>query len=133
MKKFLIGILSICMAILSMFWKDIVPPELNEILNIDSPVEYEIPEYSGNIYVEINGNVPFFTKEERTTEPFETYAYLDYLGRCGVAYANLCKELMPTKEQAFSFVCLFITYNQELRLIIQLALAGLQNRGIKEE
>ena len=99
MKKFLIGILSICMAILGMFWKDIVPPKLNEFLNMDSPVEYQIPEYNGNIYVEINGNVPFFTKDEITTEPFETYEYLDYLGRCGVAYANLCQELMPTEER----------------------------------
>ena len=99
MKKILIGLLSICMALLSMFWEDIIPPELSELLNIGNVVEYEIPEYNGSIYVEINGNVPFFTREERTTEPFEKYAYLDYLGRCGVAYANLCKDLMPTQER----------------------------------
>ena len=30
---------------------------------------------------------------------FETYSDLDELGRCGVAYANICKELMPTEER----------------------------------
>lgn len=59
----------------------------------------EIPEYSGNPYVEINGNIPFFIKEDYGTNPFEDYSELDYLGRCGVAYANVCKELMPTEER----------------------------------
>ena len=30
---------------------------------------------------------------------FETYSDLDSLGRCGVAYANICVELMPTEER----------------------------------
>ena len=30
---------------------------------------------------------------------FESYSELDYLGRCGTAYANLSKELMPTEER----------------------------------
>ena len=30
---------------------------------------------------------------------FENYSELDALGRCGVAYANLCKELMPTEKR----------------------------------
>ena len=33
------------------------------------------------------------------TEAFENYSDLDFLGRCGVAYANICKELMPTEER----------------------------------
>lgn len=55
----------------------------------------EIPEYSGEICVEINDNKPYFSEEEYTTEAFEEYSELDYLGRCGVAYANICKETMP--------------------------------------
>ena len=58
-----------------------------------------IPEYSGNPYVELNGNVPYFTVEELSTTAFELYSELDALGRCGAAYANVCKEIMPTEER----------------------------------
>jgi len=50
-------------------------------------------------YVELYHNEPGFSENERTTELFENYAPLDSLGRCGAAYANLCKELMPTGER----------------------------------
>lgn len=59
----------------------------------------EIPEYSGAPYVAVNDNVPFFTEEELTTDVFEDYSALDSLGRCGVAYANICRELMPTEKR----------------------------------
>ena len=39
-----------------------------------------IPEYSGNPYVELNGNVPYFTDEELSTTAFELYSELDSLG-----------------------------------------------------
>lgn len=55
----------------------------------------DIPQYSGQIYVEINNNNPYFTEEDYTTKPFEKYSNLDEKGRCGVAYANICKEIMP--------------------------------------
>ncbi len=55
----------------------------------------EIPEYSGQIYVKINDGKPYFTEEDYTTESFEEYSKLDDKGRCGVAYANICKEIMP--------------------------------------
>lgn len=48
----------------------------------------EIPAYSGTPYTEVNGNQPYFTEEELTTQSFETYSELDSLGRCGVAYAT---------------------------------------------
>ena len=57
-----------------------------------------IPEYSGNPYVKINNNIPFFTENDYTTEAFETYSKLDKLGRCGVAYANICEEIMPPED-----------------------------------
>ena len=59
----------------------------------------EIPEYSGTPYVELEGNRPDFSSSDMTTEAFETYSELDELGRCGVAYANICRELMPTEER----------------------------------
>lgn len=34
-----------------------------------------------------------------TREPFERYSDLDGLGRCGPAFANVCKELMPTDDR----------------------------------
>ena len=54
-----------------------------------------IPEYSEEPYVTINKNIPYFTKEDYTTNSFERYSELDSLGRCGVAFANICKEIMP--------------------------------------
>jgi DNA-entry nuclease len=59
----------------------------------------EVPEYSGKAYFVVNSNQPFFTKDEITIEAFENYSKLDKLGRCGVAYANVCKELMPTSDR----------------------------------
>ena len=58
-----------------------------------------IPVYSGAPYCIINDNKAFFTTDEITAEVFENYSELDALGRCGVAYANLCKELMPTEKR----------------------------------
>lgn len=59
----------------------------------------DIPAYSGSAYCEINGNVPAFDDDELVTDAFENYSDLDSLGRCGVAYANICKEIMPTEER----------------------------------
>ncbi len=59
----------------------------------------EIPDYCGDPWIEINGNVPFFSDEEKTTDVFEEYSDLDALGRCGTAYANICRELMPTEQR----------------------------------
>ncbi len=59
----------------------------------------EIPEYRGVAYVEINGGVPFFTDEDKTTNAFERYSELDMLGRCGVAFACIGIELMPTEDR----------------------------------
>ena len=58
-----------------------------------------IPEYDSDPYIVINGNTPFFDETDYTTEAFEEYSDLDSLGRCGVAYANICKEIMPTEER----------------------------------
>lgn len=56
----------------------------------------ELPAYSDSAYVEIDGNQPFFTDaDKQETEAFEEYSDLDYLGRCGTAYANVGQELMP--------------------------------------
>ena len=59
----------------------------------------DIPAYTGQPYVELNNNEPSFAESELTTELFECYSPLDSLGRCGTAYANVCKEIMPTEER----------------------------------
>ena len=58
-----------------------------------------IPEYTDTIYTEINNNIPYFEEKEHTTKAFENYSQLDNLKRCGVAYANICKEIMPTEKR----------------------------------
>ena len=59
----------------------------------------DVPAYSGKAYISVNGNVPYFTAAELTTQSFETYSDLDSLGRCGVTYACIGKDLMPTEER----------------------------------
>jgi len=72
----------------------------DELLNNNSFVSLDsIPAYDGKAYVAVNDNVPFFTDSELTTDAFEYYSELDSLGRCGVTYANVCKEIMPTEER----------------------------------
>ena len=67
----------------------------SETFNLD-----EIPDFHGDAYITINDNEPYFTEEEKNTkEIFENYSELDSLGRCGVAYATICKQLMPTENR----------------------------------
>lgn len=59
-----------------------------------------VPKYKDQAFVEIHGNKPYFTKKEKgNTKSFENYHKLDKLGRCGVAYANISQETMPTEER----------------------------------
>ena len=71
---------------------------LQDINQISYSLE-KVPEYTGEDYVIIDNNVPSFTEEDYTTDSFETYSDLDYLDRCGPAYANVSKETMPTEER----------------------------------
>lgn len=59
----------------------------------------DVPAYSGEPYTAVNNNEPYFTSDNLTTEAFENYSELDTLGRCGVAYANVCLETMPTEKR----------------------------------
>ena len=68
--------------------------------NEDAPISLsEIPEFSGDPYIVINGGVPYFTDEEITTESYEEYSPLDELGRCGVAMACIGRDLMPKENE----------------------------------
>lgn len=60
----------------------------------------EIPNFDGSTpYVTINSNIPDFEEKYFTTKSFEEYAPLDSLGRCGVAFANVSIDTMPTGER----------------------------------
>ncbi|MBQ9493320.1 MAG: DNA/RNA non-specific endonuclease [Oscillibacter sp.] len=58
-----------------------------------------LPEYAGEAYVPLYNNVPDFDPDDLPARSFETYSDLDALGRCGVAYANVGLDLMPTEKR----------------------------------
>lgn len=73
---------------------EVAVPEEPQVISLD-----KIPVYSGNAYVPVNNNVPYYEESEYVTDSFEFYEQLDSLGRCGVAYANIGLDLMPTEER----------------------------------
>lgn len=66
-------------------------------LSVDS-IE-DVPEYTGEPYVEINENQPEFTEDQMTTKSYENYSPLDELGRCQTAEACIGEDLMPTEKR----------------------------------
>lgn len=59
----------------------------------------DIPAYAGDPYVMINDNEPQFLETDLATSSYEYYSDLDDLGRCGVVYACIGTDLMPTEER----------------------------------
>lgn len=86
----IIAILVLIIAAVGWLWHNNKPP----IVDLN-----EIPAFSSSPYVEFNGNVPLFTDEDMTTESYEKYADLDYLGRCGETMACIGRDLMPTEDR----------------------------------
>ena len=101
LKKFLVSIIILMLIlVIDYFYPDFISSLFNEDL-INKEVSYnlsDIPEYTDSPYVIINDNIPNFDKKDYDSEGFEKYSKLDILGRCGVAYANVCKETMPPKD-----------------------------------
>ena len=104
MKKILKSLIFIIL--LSSFIYCSYPDEINNMLQSMNTSLFsksynieDIPEYSGKPYVIINDNNPDFDDLAKTTNSFEVYSELDYLGRCTSAYANIGIDLMPTKER----------------------------------
>lgn len=95
-------IISIIILLCAMTYEYIIHKEKSVVENNETDnkeiVSFDlstIPEYTSEPYVIINNNIPNFTEEDYTTESFERYSEWDVLGRSGVAYANICKEIMP--------------------------------------
>lgn len=61
--------------------------------------QFQIPEYTGEPYADVNDDIPFFTEDEITSEAFEYYGELDELGRCTVALACVGPETLPTEKR----------------------------------
>lgn len=58
-----------------------------------------IPEYDNKPYVIINDSIPYFNDKDKALTELESYSELDSLGRCGVAYAVVSIDTMPTEER----------------------------------
>lgn len=77
-----------------------IADSVNKLLQNDSEKEETSADNTSDApYTTYNNNIPEFTEVEKATGVFEIYSELDSLGRCGVAFANVCKELMPTEER----------------------------------
>ena len=74
------------------------------IKNLFEDNEYDrlmtsLPEYSGDAYVFVNNNKPFFEEYEIIDGAFEYYSKPDELERCGVCFSSVEKSLMPVEER----------------------------------
>ena len=73
---------------------------LNNEIEIDSTFDLsKIPAYRDVPYAVVNNNKPFFEEKDFSNKSYESYSELDSLNRCGVAIANIGKDLMPTDER----------------------------------
>lgn len=106
-RKLIVGTLFlITLAILGYFnpsfqnsLNDIFLVEAQDEATVSSFSLEDIPPYKNTPFVYMNDNKPNFDiTNTDTSKGFETYSELDSLGRCGVAYANICKEIMPPEN-----------------------------------
>ena len=66
----------------------------------DLPFELsDIPRYSGVPFCEVNNNKPYFQSDELITDSFRQFSELDSLGRCGIAFACIGTDSLPTEER----------------------------------
>ena len=92
-KKIVSLLIVVLLVIVSIYQESLASPPQRSY-NLDN-----IPEYNGSNYVIIDDNEPKFDENDINTKSFEIYSDLDILERCGVAYANIARDLMPTEER----------------------------------
>lgn len=56
--------------------------------------------FGGKPYIVVNSNIPYFVESDKTVKSYEKYSTLDTLGRCGVAFACIGQDIMPTEERS---------------------------------
>lgn len=59
----------------------------------------ELPEYSGEVSIVVNNDIPFFTEEDMTTECYTYYGELDELGRTQYSMCVTCSEDLPEGDR----------------------------------
>ncbi len=59
----------------------------------------KVGSFKGKPYVKVNNNNPTFKTGYYPKDSFESYAALDSRGRCGIAYANVGLDTMPTEDR----------------------------------
>lgn len=74
-----------------------VDEKVSKNIVLQSPEK--IPDYYGEDVIILNDNVPSFSEYDISAIEGEFYSDLDYLGRCGVAYARLHRSMYPNKER----------------------------------
>ncbi len=68
--------------------------------DFDTPVQLpQLPSYTGDAYIAVNGNIPYFDPTGLSSVSFEYYSPRDPLGRCGTAYACVGPDSLPTEER----------------------------------
>ncbi|MBQ5398684.1 MAG: DNA/RNA non-specific endonuclease [Ruminococcus sp.] len=93
MKKLFLALLIVCAALLTSCAELVPEPNTAQISS-------SLPAYDGEPSVSVRNGVPDFSDSDKHSKvSFEKYSPLDSLGRCGTAYANISKELMPTKKR----------------------------------
>lgn len=97
-KKLNVKIIILLLILASFYFQDDITSFFKNNIETSYAVD-SVPEYFGSEYIIINNNVPEFRESDFTTESFEEYSELDSLGRCGVAFANIGQDLMPTEER----------------------------------
>ncbi len=65
----------------------------------EPPSAASIPEYQGQIFIQLNDNVPSFSADELKAVGYEKYGELDSLGRVTVAVASLGSDTMPKQDE----------------------------------
>ena len=109
LKQIRVGIFTLLLIVIGyvLFPNNVSNTQTNIITEINSNIEIsDIPQYAGQIVININNDVPYFEDKDITTENFEYYSNLDELNRAGVAFANICKYTMPpkgTKRESLSY------------------------------
>lgn len=59
----------------------------------------DVPEYSGEMSVQVNGNVPYFADADFARGTSTEFSQLDVYGRCGRAMALIGPETMPDEPR----------------------------------
>ncbi len=93
-------LLPIALLIIALLVWPAVNREINGPTVLDGTATVEdLPPYSGEAFVILDGNVPRFHADNATVNSYEEYSPLDDLGRCGMAEACIGMDLMPTEER----------------------------------